>query len=343
MGLEIIKDRLSKILPFNTTRPELPITLIPLSGDASDRQYYRISWNQPEIPSLILMKLAQQPSPAKLPFIQIQEHLASIYIPVPKIYGYYPEFGYLLLEDLGPITLENKIKNPLTTSQEVKDLYLEAIDILVRMQIYGSQPRHHHCPAFKIEFDIAKFMYELQFFQKYMIEELLNKKIAPSDQAIFEEEFYRLCQILAQEKKYFTHRDYHSRNIMVQKNGLGILDFQDARMGLCQYDLASLLRDSYVTLPDKLVTDLLEYYLEKKELLEGKKVEERARFCQLFDFTSLQRNLKALGTFSFQKVEKNRDEYLAYIPPTLEYIWQNLDKYQLFNSLKRVLKKYLTF
>jgi len=339
--LNIPEELLGRVLEGKKPCPELPFTITPLAGDASDRQYFRINWERPGPQSIVLMKLAQRPSPPELPFIQIQEHLCAIGVPVPELYSYSPELGIVLLEDLGGITLENKVKDSLMSEEEIKALYLEAIDILLQMQIQGSRPGRDNCPAFQLEFDVAKFMYELNFFRQYMIEGFLNKRIARQDQAILEEEFSRLCQILAQEKKYFTHRDYHSRNIMVREQGLWVLDFQDARLGLCQYDLASLLRDSYVTLPEGLVEELLEYYLVTKEILKEQKIAARTEFRRLFDFTAVQRNLKALGTFAFQKVEKGKDTYLPYIAPTLAYVWQNLDKYPFFNTLKKVLKKYL--
>lgn len=339
--MDIPKELLGSILEQEQHCQELPFTLTPLAGDASDRQYFRINWEAPVYKSLIVMKLFQRPGPSQLPFIQIQKHLCSRGIPVPKLYDYYPELGLLLLEDLGEITLENKVKNSLTTEEETRALYLKTIDILLQMQIQGSRPGQVSCPAFYLEFDGAKFLYELNFFRQYMIEGLLNKRIDRQDQAILEEEFYRLGHILAQEKRYFTHRDYHSRNIMVREQGLGVLDFQDARMGLCQYDLASLLRDSYVTLPGKLVEELIRYYIDQKEELEGQKNIDRTEFRRFFDFVSVQRNLKAIGTFAYQKMEKGKDTYLPYIAPTLDYVWQNLDKYPFFEPLRKVLKKYL--
>lgn len=341
MVINIPKEMIGKLLEHEGACPEIPFTLTPLSGDASDRQYYRINWEKPGPQSLVLMKLPQRPSPSQLPFIQVQGHLFSIGVPVPKLYDYYPELGLVLLEDLGEITLEDKVKNCLTIKEEIEALYLEALDILLQMQLQGSRPGPVNCPAFQLEFDGAKFIYELNFFKQYMIQGLLDKKIEWQDETTLDEQFFFLSQILAKEKKYFTHRDYHSRNLMVREQGLGVLDFQDARMGPCQYDLASLLRDSYVTLPDGLVEELLEYYLSRKEILEGQKITDRGEFRRIFDFMSVQRNLKALGTFAFQKVERGKDTYIPYITPTWDYIWQNLDKYPFFKPLKKVLKKYL--
>ncbi len=111
-------------------------------------------------------------------------------------------------------------------------------------------------------------------------------------------------------------------------------------MGLAQYDLASLLRDSYVVLRDELRESLLDYYLSRVEEKTGEKI-DRPRFRYIFDMTSLQRNLKAIGTFAFQAVGRNNSSYLKYIPNTLNYVRKNLEKYDEFAPYRMVLASYL--
>ena len=48
---------------------------------------------------------------------------------------------------------------------------------------------------------------------------------------------------------------------MLHEGQLYMIDFQDARMGPDTYDLVSLLRDSYVDLPDSGVNELIAYFL----------------------------------------------------------------------------------
>ena len=127
-----------------------------------------------------------------------------------------------------------------------------------------------------------------------------------------------LCQTLSDQDRVFTHREYHSRNIMIYGRNLKVIDFQDARMGPCQYDLASLLKDSYIVLKDSVRKELLEYYIESMQHV-GKKIEP-GPFYKIFDWMSVQRNLKAIGTFAYQSKVLGNDQYLQYIEPTLEYI-----------------------
>ena len=109
---------------------------------------------------------------------------------------------------------------------------------------------------------------------------------------------------------------------MIHNGKLKVIDFQDARMGPCQYDLVSLLKDSYVVLNDSLRRELLEYYIERMKQ-NGREV-IREPFYKIFDWMSLQRNLKAIGTFAYQHKVLGNDRYLQYIEPTLDYIRQTL-------------------
>ena len=118
---------------------------------------------------------------------------------------------------------------------------------------------------------------------------------------------------LAAEPRVLCHRDYHSRNLMLHDGSLYIIDFQDARMGPDTYDLASLLRDSYVDIADRELDELIAYFLA----LKGREPTPR-EFRRRFDLMALQRNLKALGTFGYQTTTRRNPVYIQYIPRTLQ-------------------------
>jgi hypothetical protein len=209
------------------------------------------------------------------------------------------------------------------------------------MQLEGSQGEKGDCVAFGWAFDVPKLLSELNFFLQHTVEGLWGKNIVPDHRQELHWQFLTICQVLADQKRYFTHRDYHSRNLMVQEGKLRVIDFQDARMGPCHYDLASLLRDSYVCLEEKMVEDLIEYYLKRKEESEGDQIDRR-EFRRVFDLMALQRNLKALGTFGYQTIAKGNDRYLKSIPRTLGYVRKNLDRNRELQELKKVLAPYLS-
>jgi aminoglycoside/choline kinase family phosphotransferase len=103
-------------------------------------------------------------------------------------------------------------------------------------------------------------------------------------------------------------------------------------MGPDTYDLVSLLRDSYVDLPDQTVAELIAYFLA----LKGQTANERT-FRERFDLMALQRNLKALGTFGYQTTARRNPVYIQYIPRTLRYVRDNLERHERFSRLREVL------
>jgi N-acetylmuramate 1-kinase len=96
-------------------------------------------------------------------------------------------------------------------------------------------------------------------------------------------------------------------------------------MGPYTYDLASLLRDSYVRLPEDLVEEMIDFFLEATGRSTGGGARPAA-FMEAFERTCLQRNIKAVGTFAYQAVARGNRKYLPSIPPTLESIRRNLDR-----------------
>ena len=134
---------------------------------------------------------------------------------------------------------------------------------------------------------------------------------------------------------------------MVDGQRLGVLDFQDALMGPATYDLASLLRDSYFELEEDLVDQLIDRYIQRMsaglELATQQRMllTNRPAFRRLFDMTSIQRNLKAVGRFVYIDQVKHNPNFLRDIPPTLGYVRRNLEKYPELQSLHSHLRPYV--
>src|SRR5438270_3506178 len=134
----------------------------------------------------------------------------------------------------------------------------------------------------------------MDFFVKHFVEGYRGAVLSPAERTTLSQEWAHLVEELASEPRVLCHRDYHSRNLMVHRGQLYVIDFQDARMGPDTYDLASLLRDSYVDIADRELDELVAYFLAMK----GRPADET--FRPRFDLMALQRNLKALGTFGYQ-------------------------------------------
>ena len=198
------------------------------------------------------------------------------------------------------------------------------------------------CPAFKLAFDVPKLLSELQFFREHAIEGLWQQTLTSTARDDLDAAFETLCALLASAPRYFCHRDYHGWNIMAYNGVVGVLDFQDARLGPQPYDLASLLTDRGTPdlLGSALMTALMDYYIQCMEAETGRRT-DRDAFNQLFDYVAIQRCLKATGTFAAMAVVRQRPQYLPYIPPTLAYLQPLLQRYHVLQPLAGLLQRYV--
>ena len=334
-------------LPF---RVELA-KLAPLAGDASNRRYFRLELAGGPPHSLIVMQLSSPeafkqseeavsgatPAVTELPFVNILTHLAKADVAVPTLYYYDTPAGLLYLEDVGDVTLAEACGN--ATSPDTPDLYRRAVDALVRLHLRATFPADPTCLAFGRSFDVPLLMWEFDHFIEYGIEKRAGTVLPEAERNTIRTEMRKIAELMADQPRVFTHRDYHSRNLMVQGERLWVLDFQDALMGPAAYDLASLLRDSYLSLDEELIDELVVRYLEGRAKAGAPL--DRMPFLRLFDLTSIQRNLKAAGRFVYILLEKDNDRYIQYIPRTLGYVKRNFERYRDLRPLRKALARHV--
>jgi aminoglycoside/choline kinase family phosphotransferase len=165
--------------------------------------------------------------------------------------------------------------------------------------------------------------------------------LSPSARIALQVEWAVIARELAAEERVLCHRDYHSRNLMLHDGRLHIIDFQDARLGPDTYDLASLLRDSYVDIGDLELDDLIAYFLALKHRDGAAGPADASEFRRRFDLMALQRNLKALGTFGYQTTTRGNPVYIQYIPRTLRYARRALEHYPRFARLQGLLAEHV--
>ena len=302
---------------------------MPLSGDASTRRYYRLSGPQ----GTSILSLHVEPFDEDLPFIVMRRLIASWGLPVPAIVEQDGPRGILLLEDLGDVTLQEALRE--TSAPQREEFYRTAVEQVVTLQREAARgPQRSAC--FQVGFDIEKLAWELHYFLKHFLEGHRGANLSVEDRSVLSESFHRLSEEIASWPRVLCHRDYHSRNLMVQGERLVWIDFQDARMGPATYDLVSVLRDSYVDVEEEFLEERAEEFRQKA--LPG---EHREVFRRRFDLMSVQRNLKALGTFGYQASVKGNRVYLPYIPRTLVSARRNLSRYPELGPLWRVLASHI--
>jgi aminoglycoside/choline kinase family phosphotransferase len=321
-----------------------------LAGDASTRRYYRVRMAPGSpIPSLVMMHYPDEIPPGReLPFVNVHRYLRKAGVPVPEIYLAIPEARRLFLEDAGDTMLDGAVRSA-RTADEVLPLYGRCMEILVRIQRDGTRALDADAIPSRLAFDVGKFAEEIDFFFENAVRKYGGIALSETEERAIEDLLLPFLSELAELPRVLAHRDYHSRNIMVIPGGEGdappglrVLDFQDARMGNVFYDLCSLLRDSYVTLPEKSVDEIVYVYRNSAPAGLRRAGGDPALFAYRLDLSALQRNVKAIGTFGNQAHNLGKTFYLRFIPPTVAHLTSNFERNPRMKPLARKLAPILS-
>ena len=301
-----------------------------MAGDASNRRYVRVTSNNQ---TWVLM-IWEPFTSTDYPFLSVLEHFAKHKIRVPEVVAISEAEGLVLLEDLGDLTLERKFWE-FQDSGKAMPFYKLAIDELIKIH-YPASGDPTNCTAFKMQFDVEKLMWELNYGRSNLLEGMCKFELTPAASQELQDNFLKICQRLHAEPKRIAHRDYHSRNLMIKFDEIRVIDFQDARLGAIQYDLVSLLRDSYVDMDGESEKMLLRYYLTRaKDLLPRGFSEEH--FQTIYEVQAIQRCFKACGSFSSFYNQRGDTRYLKYITHTLRRVLKSLAFFPEYRSFTNIL------
>ena len=306
------------------------IKILPLAGDASNRKYYRIVHAEE---SWVLMKW-EPFNPEGYPFLSVLQHFANNGVQVPKVVGMSPNEGLVLLEDLGDLTLERRFWEN-QNQEHVMFFYKMALDEIIKIHGQATQNKSN-CTAFGIQFDTEKLLWELNYGKDNLILGVLKADLSARAQEELQKCFSNICETLHQEPKVICHRDYHSRNLMIKRDKMYVIDFQDARMGPVQYDLVSLFKDSYVDLNDETVAQLMNYYIDRSKSFLPTKF-SREHFDYVYEVQSLQRCFKACGSFASFYHQRGDKRYLKYLAPTLKRVFKSLNQFPQYKVFSDIL------
>jgi N-acetylmuramate 1-kinase len=319
-----------RVAGYLTSRHRLDeVEVQALSGDASTRRYFRIVGPEG---SAVLALNSEPFDPALLPFVAVQRLMVGWGLPLPAILDTDGARGILLLEDLGDVMLQDALT---ASPSRTGEYYARAIEQIAQLQREAARGPAD-APCFQVAFDADKLEWELQYFLKHFVEGHRQTDVTVDDRLALGKDFRALAEEIASWPRVLCHRDYHSRNLMVNRDELYWVDFQDARMGPATYDLASLLRDSYVDLDEGFVAEAAESF--RRRALPD---EPRDVFARRFALMCVQRNLKALGTFGYMDVVRGNKVYLQYVPRTLAHARRNLAAQPEMADLHRRLAQYL--
>ena len=337
-----VRDRIDRYLR-GSGLADRQARVVPLTGDASDRKYFRII---PADGASIVLALHAGPIDfAALPFANVATLLRQVPLPVPIVLDHSDPLGIIALQDLGDVTLQAHLGA--ATPAEHAALYRQAVSLIELLQRRGSELASDEYLPYRMAFDVEKLGWELDYFVRNFIEGYRGVVLSPAAKRALSEEWAPIVEELASEPRVLCHRDYHSRNLMLHQDSLYIIDFQDARMGPDTYDLVSLLRDSYLDIKNTALDELIAYFLALQQgtVAPGREMGEappsEREFRRRFDLMALQRNLKALGTFGYQTATRRNPVYIQYIPRTLRYARTNLEKYPRFARLRELLAEHI--
>jgi len=292
-------------------------SVVPLSGDASFRRYFRLI--MPE--SNFLLVDAPPPQEDCHPFVHIARLLQSGGLASPEIVAVDYDRGMMLLEDFGDTLYLSCLRSARASGEHgrIEQLYQQATDALLQMQ---------QLPAADLpQYNRALLHTELSLFDEWFCEKYLSLELSAGERTLLAETWHLIENAALSQPQVFVHRDYHSRNLMVRESNEmlppGIIDFQDAVCGPYTYDLVSLLRDCYIEWPP---ADVQRWVASVGEQLQAGGTHNIAGrdFIRDFDLMGLQRHLKVIGIFARLSLRDGKSGYLADIPVAIRYVLQVL-------------------
>jgi len=310
---------MDKIQTWLTQTPYADYKLEIASADASFRQYFRLT---KEEKSFILMDSSLEKE-SLAPFLDITQRLLDAEVNAPKILEKNLEDGFLIIEDFGNTHYLNVLNQ-----ENFKELYLKAIDEIVKMQNANTA----ELPLY----DKAFLHFEMDLMRDWYLEKKLDITLNELQQKIVKTTLDSISNVvLTQPQDVFVHRDFHSRNIMIKpNNAIGVIDYQDAMSGAITYDLVSLLKDCYIEFKRGDIEELVLRFRDKV----GSNADDK-EFIKWFDFMGLQRHIKVLGIFSRLYLRDGKDGYLKDIPLTLKYTIETALRYEETQELGKLLQE----
>lgn len=321
-------ERLQYFLKINNFSHEIE----KLTPDASTREFFRIQMSDTSAIACVYPEKFD----SNLPQINVTNLFLKCNLPVAEILEVDFDRGIVLQQDFGDKILREYLEN---TDDETKEILLnKAIGLIAEIQNSTTDAFEYGSIASKLKFDQEKLLWELNFFKTHYFESFTEQPLSKSQNRKLENEFTELSRELENYATVLTHRDYHAANLMLdENNNLKIIDHQDARIGSVTYDLVSLLLDRVTEIPKEF------WLLEKKQLLLSERENlglvkiEFEKFEYEFKLMTIQRCLKAIGTFSNQAANFNKNQYIQYIEPMFKIVLDSCESLQRFPNLQRII------
>jgi len=312
----------------------LPATVRAASADASFRRYFRVDTASG---SCIVMDAPPDKENCE-PFVRIARLMLDAGLYAPRILAWDEPQGFMLLDDIGSQTMMDVIHRD--DPQANHGLYMRALDALLTLQ---QSSRPGVLPAY----DEALLQRELSLFPDWYLTQHRQLHIDSTQREMLDKTFQTIVQRDLAAPSVYVHRDFMPRNLMMPhdpaEQRLGVLDFQDAVYGPITYDIASLMRDAFLTWEEDVVLDVTIRYWERARKLGLMDFEDWhndfGAFYRAVEWMGLQRHLKVAGIFARLTLRDGKPKYLADAPRFINYIRSTASRYTELTPLLRLIDK----
>lgn len=336
-----------RVVIFAARHFGLPISEVlfqPLTPDASARKYYRIAAAKQPDKTLIVSLYPSPFNPLENTFLDVTKLFEQANLPVPKIIDVAGTEGIILQEDLGDVSLATWLSEAEARGNVagVEEMLHRSLELIARVQSATLIAYTMNSVASRLAFDEDKLLWELNYFFDHFFGSYRQIQFANQEAEAIKQDLQSIAAELSARPRTLTHRDYHAMNLMVDASGsLRIIDHQDARMGPATYDLVPLLVERRLQPVDEdWVSERQDLFLALREKLGLPKIEPDD-FRYEFNLMIIQRQLKAIGTFSYQTAVVGRGVvYEKYIVPAVATVLRAMSKpgIKAYPALRKVLE-----
>jgi aminoglycoside/choline kinase family phosphotransferase len=305
-----------------------PHTLRPASADASFRRYFRIDAASD---TRIIMDAPPDKENCR-PFVQVAALMAQAGLHVPQVLDWDEARGFMLLSDLGGQTMMQAIDQDQTAAN--LPLYLRAVDALVTWQQASR-------PDVLPPYDTSLLRRELELFPEWYLARHRGVAVEGKLRETLDRMFDLIIERNLAWPAVYVHRDFMPRNLMMPGDAaetrLGVLDFQDAVHGPITYDIASLMRDAFLSWEEDFVLDVTIRYWQQARKAGLPVGEDFGEFYKGVEWMGLQRHLKVAGIFARLTLRDGKPQYLADTPRFIAYIRATCARYIELKPLLRLV------
>lgn len=289
--------------------PDWPVAvgLEPILKGGSDRRYYRLSFGEDVERSAILMTYTMA-RPDNIRFVPITKQLVELGVKVPQVLAHDEKNLIVWLEDLGTQDLWATHDQPWSVR---KPLYVSALREVGKLhRVDEHSLTSADLGTMEPGFDEELYLWEQQYFLTHLVEGELKRNtqvdaLIPAHEALKE-----LREFLASLPRCLVHRDFQSQNVMIKDNQAYLIDYQGVRLGLAEYDLASLLLDPYVEIREEERKELLSIYAEERK-------RDESQLLEYFSLCAAQRLMQALGAYANLSNNLGKPHFKEFIPIAL--------------------------